>query len=41
MFILWYGGKLVLDGGESGGGHVMTIGRLVTFQLYWNMVKVV
>jgi ATP-binding cassette subfamily B protein len=35
VLILWYGGKLVLDGDESGGGQVMTIGKLVTFQLYW------
>ena len=39
VLILWYGGKLVLDGDESGGGEAMSIGRLVTFQLYWNMMN--
>jgi len=39
VLILWYGGKLVLNGDESGGGQVMTVGKLVTFQLYWNMMN--
>ena len=34
VLILWYGGTLVLrDDGT------MTIGSLVTFQLYWNMMN--
>ncbi|KAJ1460980.1 P-loop containing nucleoside triphosphate hydrolase protein [Pelagophyceae sp. CCMP2097] len=34
VLILWYGGLIVL-GGEEG----LTIGELVTFQLYWNMMN--
>ena len=32
VLILWYGGKLVCDS----KGTVMSIGSLITFQLYWN-----
>lgn len=32
--ILWYGGHLVMDPDPS-----MTIGNLMTFQLYWNMIN--
>jgi ATP-binding cassette subfamily B protein len=38
VLILWYGGVLVLDGGGN-GGTPLTIGKLVTFQLYWNMMN--
>lgn len=31
--LLWYGGSLVLDHED------MTIGRLITFQLYWGMIN--
>lgn len=30
---------MVLDGDQSGSGHALTIGKLVTFQLYWNMMN--
>ena len=35
VLILWYGGQLVCD--EK--GRVMSIGSLITFQLYWNMMN--
>mmetsp|Transcript_54894 Transcript_54894/g.98952 ORF Transcript_54894/g.98952 Transcript_54894/m.98952 type:complete len:477 (+) Transcript_54894:2-1432(+) len=35
VLILWYGGQLVCD--EK--GEVMSIGSLITFQLYWNMMN--
>jgi len=35
VLILWYGGKLVCDS----KGTVMSIGSLITFQLYWNMMN--
>lgn len=35
VLILWYGGSLVLDS----GGTLMSIGKLITFQLYWNMMN--
>lgn len=28
-----------MDGDQSGSGHALTIGKLVTFQLYWNMMN--
>ena len=34
VLILWYGGILVLDGEGN-----MSIGKLITFQLYWNMMN--
>ena len=34
VLILWYGGILVLDDENH-----MTIGKLITFQLYWNMMN--
>jgi len=33
--ILWYGGELVCDT----DGEQMSIGKLITFQLYWNMMN--
>lgn len=35
VLILWYGGSLVLDS----KGELMSIGMLITFQLYWNMMN--
>jgi ABC-type multidrug transport system fused ATPase/permease subunit len=35
VLILWYGGTLVCDS----KGSQMTIGELITFQLYWNMMN--
>jgi len=35
VLILWYGGKLVCDS----RGEAMSIGMLITFQLYWNMMN--
>merc|ERR1719253_1750472 len=35
VLILWYGGTLVCDS----GGDEMTVGKLITFQLYWNMMN--
>eukprot|EP00421_Protoceratium_reticulatum_P027484 CAMPEP_0168477224 /NCGR_PEP_ID=MMETSP0228-20121227/62297_1 /TAXON_ID=133427 /ORGANISM="Protoceratium reticulatum, Strain CCCM 535 (=CCMP 1889)" /LENGTH=923 /DNA_ID=CAMNT_0008493377 /DNA_START=1 /DNA_END=2772 /DNA_ORIENTATION=+ len=35
LLILWYGGTLVCDS----GGKAMSIGSLITFQLYWNMMN--
>eukprot|EP00899_Mesostigma_viride_P009873 jgi/Mesvir1/18888/Mv18887-RA.1 len=32
VVILWYGGMLVMD-------HHLSIGRLITFQLYWSMIQ--
>eukprot|EP01119_Soliformovum_irregulare_P014910 TRINITY_DN4132_c0_g1_i1.p1 TRINITY_DN4132_c0_g1~~TRINITY_DN4132_c0_g1_i1.p1 ORF type:complete len:878 (-),score=215.90 TRINITY_DN4132_c0_g1_i1:50-2683(-) len=34
IFILWYGGKLAMESPE-----VLTVGNLVTFQLYWNLMS--
>uniref|UniRef100_A0A0G4ICQ3 Uncharacterized protein n=1 Tax=Chromera velia CCMP2878 TaxID=1169474 RepID=A0A0G4ICQ3_9ALVE len=38
VFILWYGGQVVLgwSGQESGD---LSLGKLITFQLYWNMMN--
>jgi len=33
--ILWYGGNLVCDS----KGELLSIGKLITFQLYWNMMN--
>ncbi|CAE7267844.1 ABCB25 [Symbiodinium sp. CCMP2592] len=35
VLILWYGGQLVCDG----KGEVTSVGSLITFQLYWNMMN--
>lgn len=35
VLILWFGGSLVIDS----QGDEMTIGNLITFQLYWNMMN--
>jgi len=35
VLILWYGGLLVCDT----HGQAMSIGKLITFQLYWNMMN--
>lgn len=35
VLILWYGGQLVCDS----KGQIMSIGSLITFQLYWNMMN--
>mmetsp|Transcript_61440 Transcript_61440/g.170354 ORF Transcript_61440/g.170354 Transcript_61440/m.170354 type:complete len:934 (-) Transcript_61440:103-2904(-) len=35
LLILWYGGTLVCDS----QGQAMSIGSLITFQLYWNMMN--
>lgn len=35
VLILWYGGSLVCDT----NGELMSIGKLITFQLYWNMMN--
>eukprot|EP00933_Yihiella_yeosuensis_P080742 TRINITY_DN94216_c0_g1_i1.p1 TRINITY_DN94216_c0_g1~~TRINITY_DN94216_c0_g1_i1.p1 ORF type:complete len:651 (+),score=129.41 TRINITY_DN94216_c0_g1_i1:113-1954(+) len=35
VLILWYGGTLVCDS----NGELMSIGKLITFQLYWNMMN--
>jgi len=35
VLILWYGGGLVCDS----GGKAMSVGSLLTFQLYWNMMN--
>lgn len=35
VLILWYGGLLVCDTNGQG----MSIGKLITFQLYWNMMN--
>ncbi|KAJ8606746.1 hypothetical protein CTAYLR_009737 [Chrysophaeum taylorii] len=34
VLILWYGGLLVLGGGDS-----LTVGQLIQFQLYWNLMN--
>ena len=38
VLILWYGGLTVLEGGQQETGS-STIGSLIAFQLYWNMVN--
>jgi len=35
VLILWYGGDLVCDS----NGKQLTVGRLITFQMYWNMMN--
>eukprot|EP00929_Paragymnodinium_shiwhaense_P119728 TRINITY_DN91629_c0_g1_i1.p1 TRINITY_DN91629_c0_g1~~TRINITY_DN91629_c0_g1_i1.p1 ORF type:complete len:938 (+),score=269.63 TRINITY_DN91629_c0_g1_i1:148-2961(+) len=35
VLIMWYGGMLVIDS----KGEAMSIGELITFQLYWNMMN--
>eukprot|EP00928_Gymnodinium_smaydae_P006818 TRINITY_DN12428_c0_g1_i2.p1 TRINITY_DN12428_c0_g1~~TRINITY_DN12428_c0_g1_i2.p1 ORF type:complete len:921 (-),score=210.57 TRINITY_DN12428_c0_g1_i2:310-3072(-) len=35
VLILWYGGEIVCES----QGELMTIGKLITFQLYWNMMN--
>jgi len=43
VLILWYGGYLVLqnekDGSNTTHNNQLTVGKLVTFQLYWNMMN--
>lgn len=34
VLILWYGGSMAMD-----DKHEMTPGRLITYQLYWNMLN--
>lgn len=34
VLILWYGGLIVLEGGQG-----LSIGKLITFQLYWTMLN--
>lgn len=38
ILILWYGGIAVLDT-ASGGEAELSIGQLITFNLYWNMLN--
>jgi ABC-type multidrug transport system fused ATPase/permease subunit len=35
VFVLWYGGGVIIGGDQS---H-FSLGQLITFQLYWNMMK--
>lgn len=35
VFVLWYGGGVIIAGDQ---GH-FSLGQLITFQLYWNMMK--
>merc|ERR1711937_263632 len=35
VFVLWYGGGVIISGDNS---H-FSLGQLITFQLYWNMMK--
>lgn len=35
VLVLWYGGELVCES----KGELMSIGKLITFQLYWNMMN--
>jgi len=35
VFILWYGGSVIIAADD---GH-LSLGQLITFQLYWNMMK--
>merc|ERR1719316_1473951 len=35
VFVLWYGGHTIISGDET---H-FSLGQLITFQLYWNMMK--
>ncbi|CAK0828365.1 unnamed protein product, partial [Prorocentrum cordatum] len=41
ILILWYGGHAVLSGGDSGenDGETLTVGKLITFNLYWDMMN--
>ena len=36
VLILWYGGSIVMD---VDGHHSLTVGKLITYQLYWNMLN--
>eukprot|EP00931_Biecheleriopsis_adriatica_P056331 TRINITY_DN33380_c0_g1_i1.p1 TRINITY_DN33380_c0_g1~~TRINITY_DN33380_c0_g1_i1.p1 ORF type:complete len:946 (-),score=170.96 TRINITY_DN33380_c0_g1_i1:25-2778(-) len=35
VFVLWYGGGVIIEGDQQ---H-LSLGQLITFQLYWNMMK--
>jgi len=35
VFVLWYGGGIIIEGDQ----HHFSLGQLITFQLYWNMMK--
>ncbi len=37
VLLLWYGGSVVLDADSS--ATELTIGKLITFQLYWNLMS--
>jgi ABC-type multidrug transport system fused ATPase/permease subunit len=37
VLILWYGGKLAMDPNLQDNN--LTVGRLITFQLYWNLIN--
>mmetsp|Transcript_43264 Transcript_43264/g.78747 ORF Transcript_43264/g.78747 Transcript_43264/m.78747 type:complete len:946 (+) Transcript_43264:67-2904(+) len=39
VLILWYGGDLVIEGVRDPENQSMTLGMLITFQLYWNMMN--
>mmetsp|Transcript_69612 Transcript_69612/g.167029 ORF Transcript_69612/g.167029 Transcript_69612/m.167029 type:complete len:942 (+) Transcript_69612:102-2927(+) len=39
VLILWYGGDLVIQGVRDPENSSMTLGMLITFQLYWNMMN--
>lgn len=42
ILILWYGGSVIVSCLVAGGdqsGCALTVGKLITFQLYWNMIR--
>jgi ABC-type multidrug transport system fused ATPase/permease subunit len=38
VLLLWYGGLVVMRDEQNDGDH-LTVGKLITFQLYWNMMN--
>jgi ABC-type multidrug transport system fused ATPase/permease subunit len=42
ILILWYGGSVIVSCLVAGGDQsscALTVGKLITFQLYWNMIR--
>jgi len=39
VLIIWYGGQSVLDEHDTGSAPKLSVGQLITFNLYWDMLS--